>query len=92
MRDDEAFWASFALAYHRLENDPHRNGQSVLARLATQYGVPRTTITSWLRTARRCGYLSPTSTGKRGGELSASVANVLYADCECDPRSHLRGE
>jgi transposase-like protein len=51
--------------------------RSTKALLARKYGVPISTITSWLRTARAYGFLEATSVGKRGGpatELAREVA------------------
>jgi hypothetical protein len=73
------FYAQFALRYDAVEYGDERRQLKVRSTkriLAGEYGVPVSTITSWLRTCRSYGFLETTREGKRGGAATQLARDV----------------
>jgi hypothetical protein len=73
---DDLFYALIAREYVRLCDNGERYPIKVLIQ---QRGAPRSEIERWVRTARDRGYLSGSTKGQAGGQLS-QAAQVVLAD------------
>jgi len=72
------FYAVFALRFDALENGDSQG--STRQKLAAQYQVPETTIISYIRSARKLGFLDPTKPGRRGGSATDSAREMANVD------------